>query len=76
MSERRVGERLERLVQVRQLVRDPDEGLGGIGPPVQGVDFGVQPVEPLEDRVELAVVEVLSMLHGSKGTVRRRDDGA
>jgi hypothetical protein len=40
-------------------MRDPGEGLGRVEPPVQGVNLVAEPVEALEERVELAVVEGL-----------------
>jgi hypothetical protein len=61
-----VGEGLQRVVQVAELVRDPGERLRRVKPPVQGVDLVAEPVEPLEERVELTVVQMLSRLgHGN-----------
>ncbi len=62
VAERRVGERLERVVQRRQLVRDPLEPIRGVEPPVESVHLVAEPVEALEDGVELPVIEVLALL--------------
>jgi hypothetical protein len=56
MPEGGVCERLERLVQRRELVRDAQETLGGIHPPIERVYLVAKAIEALEDGVELAVV--------------------
>ena len=61
LPQRGVSKGLEGLVQVDQLVRDPREPVLVVQPPVQRVDLVAEPVEPLEDRVELAVVEVVAV---------------
>jgi hypothetical protein len=63
LAEGCVRERLERLVQRRELVRDPDEALSGLEAPVERVDLVAQTVESFEDGVELTVVEVLPLRH-------------
>ena len=42
-------------------MRDPDQALGRLEAPVEGVYLVAQPVEALEDGVELPVVEMLSV---------------
>ena len=44
-------------------MRDSHEALGGLEAPVERVDLVAQAVEALEDRVQLTVVEVLSLRH-------------
>ncbi len=61
LPQRGVSKGLEGLVQVDQLVRDPREPVLVVEPSVQRVDLVAEPVEPLEDRVELAVVEVVAV---------------
>jgi hypothetical protein len=56
---------LQRLVQGRELVRDPYEALGGLEPTVEGVYLVAEAVETLEDRVELPVVELVALRHWS-----------
>ena len=56
-----VGECLEGFVQVDELVRDPRQPLLVVEPPVQRVHLVAKPVEPFEDGVELAVVEMLAV---------------
>ena len=62
VPERRVREGLHRLVQRLQLVRDAQQRLGRIDPPVEDVDLVDEAVEALEDCVELTVIERL-VLH-------------
>ena len=59
LAERGVRERLKRLVQARELGADPQERVVLIQPAVEAVYFVAEPVEPLEQRVELPVVEML-----------------
>jgi len=61
LPQRGIGEGLEGLVQVDELVRDPREPLLVVEPPVQRVDLVAEPVEPLENGVELPVVEMLAV---------------
>ena len=61
LPQRGVRKGLERLVQVDQLVRDPREPVLVVEPPVQLVHLVAEPVEPLEDGVELPVVEVVAV---------------
>jgi hypothetical protein len=57
-------------------VCDADERLGGVDTPIERVNLVAEPVEALQERVELPVVQVLSLAgHEWKGTVRAgRDD--
>jgi len=59
LPQRGVSKGLEGLVQVDELVRDPGEPVLVVEAPVQRVDLVAEPVEPLEDGVELPVVERL-----------------
>src|SRR5262249_46207376 len=61
-AERGVRERLERLVQVAQLVRDHGQLLARLLAAVEARELLRDPVEPLEQRLEAAVGE-LSVLH-------------
>ena len=61
LPQRGVRKGLERLVQVDQLVRDPREPVLVVEPPVQRVHLVTEPVESLEDGVELPVVEVVAV---------------
>ena len=61
MAERRVGERLQRVVQRRELVRDPKKTFAVVETLVQSVQFGGQAVEPFKDRVQLAVVKIFRL---------------
>ena len=63
-AERRVGERLQRLVQVAQLVRDHGQLLAPLLARFSAPSSSRDPVEPLEQRLELAVGD-LSVLHGA-----------
>jgi hypothetical protein len=63
LAEGGVRERLERLVQRCELVRDPDEALSGLEAPVERVDLVAKAVEALENGVELTVVEILPLRH-------------
>jgi hypothetical protein len=60
-AERRVGERLQRLVQAAELPHDPLELVVRVEAPVEGVHLVAEAVEPLEDGVELAVVQRLAL---------------
>ena len=60
-AERRVGERLQRLVETAELGDDPLQLVVRVEPAVEGVHLVAEPVEPLENRVELSVVEVLAV---------------
>lgn len=61
LAEGRVGECLERLVQVGELVRDAEQMLVRVESPVERVHLVAEPVEALEDCVELTVVQVLAL---------------
>ena len=63
MAERGVRERLERLVQRAQLVRDPQHPVAVIEPAVERLELACDPIEALEQRIELPVGDVFS-LHG------------
>ena len=60
LAERGVGERLQRLVQRAELVDDRREVLARVEPAVEGPQLGVQRVQSLEQRVELAVATSFS----------------
>ena len=62
--ERRVGDRLERLVQVPQLVGDHGQLLTPLLTAVQPLQFLGDAVEAAEERLELAVGD-LSVFHGT-----------
>ncbi len=62
-AERSVGEGLQRLVQARELAHDPLELVVRVQPAVERVDLVAEAVEPLEDGVQLAIVEVLALSH-------------
>ena len=55
LTERRVGERVERLVQAAQLAREQLEALAELRLAVQSRELVGDPVESLEHRLELAV---------------------
>lgn len=61
MAECGICERLKRFVERRELARDPKELLLRVETPRQPVDLVAQPVEALEERVELSVSELLSV---------------
>ena len=44
-------------------MRDAHETFGGLESAVESVHLGAQPVEALEDGVQLAVIEVLAVRH-------------
>ena len=60
-AERGVGERLERLVEAGELVRDALELVARVQSPVERVNLVAEAVEAREDRVELAVVEAAAI---------------
>ena len=43
-------------------MRDPDQAFGRLEASIEGVDLVAESVEPLEDRVELSVVQMLTFL--------------
>ena len=59
LPQRRVRERLERVVQQRELSYDRREVLAAVQPAVEALELGRQAVEALEQRVELAITDVL-----------------
>src|SRR5439155_4345625 len=61
------GQRLQGLVQRRQLVRDTQQMLARVELAVERVHFVAEAVEALEQRVELSVAEILSF-HGAHVT--------
>src|SRR5262249_17994378 len=65
LAECRVRERLQRFVQGRKLARDAQELLTRVEMAVQRVHLVAQPVEPLEQRIELPVGDVLA-IHGAQ----------
>jgi hypothetical protein len=60
LAQRRIGERLQGVVQSRELVRDSKEAIAVVELAVQRVHLVAEAIEALEDRIELAVVERLS----------------
>src|SRR5689334_7009528 len=68
LAEGGVRDRLQRLVQAPQLVRDSSEALGVVEPPVVHVDLLDQLVQALQHGVELAVVEWLPLGHARDST--------
>src|SRR5581483_6156612 len=64
VAERGVGERLQRFVQVTELVRDHGQLLARLLAAVEARELGDEPVEPFEQRFELAVGEV-ALLHAA-----------
>ena len=56
-----VGKGLQRLVETAELGDDPLQLVVRVEPAVEGMDLVAEPVEPLENRVELPVVEVLAV---------------
>jgi hypothetical protein len=63
LPESGVGERVQRLVELPELARDEREALLLLGGAVQPLELRRDPVEALEQRVQLAIAEVL-LLHG------------
>ena len=61
MPERRVGECLQRVVERRELSLDPQQLLVRIEPPAEAVHLVAQPVEALEQRIELSVADLLAL---------------
>src|SRR5579862_530487 len=70
LAERGVGERLQRLVQVAQLVRDHGELLARLLPAVEARELLDPPVEPFEQRFELAVGELVHAYESSSARLR------
>src|SRR5207248_1565863 len=63
LAERGIRDRLQRLVQAPQLVRQAGEALGMVEAPVEHVDLVDQLVQALEHRVELTVIEGIALGH-------------
>ena len=61
LPQRGVSKGLEGLVQVDELMRDPRESVLVVEPTVQRVNLVAEPVEPLENGVELPVVEEVAV---------------
>ncbi len=61
----RIRERLKRLVQRRELVRDPEEPLSRVHAAVECMHLVAEAVEALEHGIELPVFEVLTFSHES-----------
>jgi hypothetical protein len=57
LAEGREGERLQGLVQTRQLPGDPQQRVLRVEPPVERAQLVADRVQMLEQRVELAVLE-------------------
>ena len=66
-----VGDRLQRFIQVAQLVRDHRQLLAPLFARVQACELLDDPVEPPEQRLELAVCD-LAVLHAPSLVRRRR----
>ena len=64
LAERGVGERVQRLVELPELARDEREALLLLGGAVQPLELRRDPVEPLEQRVQLAIGDVLRLHEG------------
>ena len=62
LPERRVRECVQGFVQLAQLAGEERESLLLLGRAVHALELGCDPVQPLEQRVELAVGDVL-VLH-------------
>jgi hypothetical protein len=58
VAERGVCERVQRLGEVAQLASDQCEALVLLGAAVRSLQLGRDPVEPLEQRVELTVTDL------------------
>ena len=71
MSERRVGQGVERLLQLVELARDEREAVLALGRAIEAFELVGDPVEAFEERVELAVSHVV-LFHGREFYVRRR----
>lgn len=65
LAEGGVREGLERVVHRLQLVRDPERAVGRVELAVDPVQLLGDPVEPGEDRVELAVFEGAPFVHAA-----------
>ena len=63
VPERRVGERIQRLLEVVQLARDELEPILPLRRAVEPFELVCDPVEPLQQRVELAISDIV-LLHG------------
>ncbi len=63
LTECGVGDRLQRLVQDRELARDPEQGVLLIEAAVQRVNLLAKAVESRENGVQLAVAEILRAFH-------------
>ena len=62
LAERGVGERVQRLLQVVELAGDEREALLALRRAVEALELGCNPVESLEQGVELAISDVV-LLH-------------
>ena len=67
MPERRVGERIQRLLEVVQLARDELEAILPLRCAVESLELVGDPVEPLQQRVELAISDVV-LIHEPNST--------
>ena len=67
MPERRVGERVQRLLKVVQLARDELEAVLPLRRAVESFELVRDPVEPLQQRVELAISDVV-LIHERDST--------
>jgi hypothetical protein len=60
LPQRCIGKGLKRLVQVDELMRDPREPFLVVKPSVQRVHLAAESVEPVENGIELPVVEMIA----------------
>jgi len=67
LPEGRVRERVERLLQVVELARDEHEPLLTLGGAIEALELACDPVQPIEQGVELAISDVV-LLHGPDST--------
>lgn len=66
LTEGRVGDRLQRLVEAPDLLGEAQRRLAGVEAAVDAAHLLRQAVEPLEDRVELTVAEDLARVWHSR----------
>src|SRR5581483_1574314 len=65
LTERGVGERLQRLAQRPELVDERRDVVARVQPPVQSPQLVRERIEPLEQRVELPVADFFLLHRGS-----------
>jgi hypothetical protein len=67
LPQRRVGERVQGLLEVVQLARDELEAILPLRCAVESLELVGDPVEPLQQRVELAISDVV-LIHEPNST--------